>query len=49
MKETVRKSQIYRWEDNIKVDLKEIDLRVWTGIIWLRLGTSVRALVNMVT
>jgi hypothetical protein len=26
-----------RWEDNIKIDLREIE---WTGLIWLRIGTS---------
>jgi hypothetical protein len=25
-----------RWEDNIRMDLRE----VWTGLIWLRIGTS---------
>jgi hypothetical protein len=25
-----------RWEDNIRIDLKV----VWTGFIWLRIGTS---------
>jgi hypothetical protein len=28
------------WEDNIKVDLRDIDVVVWTGLIWLRIGTS---------
>jgi hypothetical protein len=28
-----------RWEDNIKMDLKEVGWRVWTGFIWLRIGT----------
>jgi hypothetical protein len=26
-----------RWVDNIKIDLREM---VWTGSIWLRIGTS---------
>jgi hypothetical protein len=26
-----------RWEDNIRMDLREIG---WTGLIWLRIGTS---------
>jgi hypothetical protein len=30
----------YRWKDNIRVNLKEIGLEVWTGFIWLRMGTS---------
>jgi len=25
-----------RWEDNIKMDLQEVDVRAWTGLIWLR-------------
>jgi hypothetical protein len=31
-----------RWEDNIKMDLREIGRGgvVWTGLIWLRIGTS---------
>jgi hypothetical protein len=32
----------HRWEDNIKMDLKEIGGRIWTGFIWLRIGTSGR-------
>jgi hypothetical protein len=32
-----------KWVDNIKMDLREIgwDGVVWTGSIWLRIGTSV--------
>jgi len=29
-----------RWEDNIKMDLKEMDLGLWTGSSWLRIGTG---------
>jgi len=29
-----------RWEDNIKIDLQEVDVRVWTRPSWLRIGTS---------
>jgi hypothetical protein len=29
-----------RWEDNIRMDLKETVERVWTGFIWLRIGAS---------
>jgi hypothetical protein len=31
-----------RWVDSIKIDLREIgwDSIVWTGLIWLRIGTS---------
>jgi hypothetical protein len=28
-----------RWVDNIKIDLRDIGM-VWTGSIWLRIGTS---------
>jgi hypothetical protein len=28
-----------KWEDNIKMDFREIGWG-WTGLIWLRLGTS---------
>jgi hypothetical protein len=33
-----------RWEDNMRMDLKEIGGKVWTGFIWLRAGTSGRLL-----
>jgi len=30
-----------RWEDNnIKMDLQEVEWRVWTGFIWLRIRTG---------
>jgi hypothetical protein len=29
-----------RWEDNIRMDLKEEDEKVWTGCIWLKIQTS---------
>jgi hypothetical protein len=30
-----------RWEDNIRMDLRERENGVvWTGLIWLRIGTS---------
>jgi hypothetical protein len=29
-----------RWEDNIKIDLREVGWGVWTGSIWLRIGTG---------
>jgi hypothetical protein len=29
-----------RWEDNIKMDLKVKDRRVWAGFIWIRIGKS---------
>jgi hypothetical protein len=28
-----------RWEDNIRMDLR-YDGAIWTGLIWLRIGTS---------
>jgi hypothetical protein len=28
-----------RWVNNIKMDLRENGM-VWTGLIWLRIGTS---------
>jgi hypothetical protein len=31
-------------EDNIKIDLKKQDTKVWTGFIWLKIGTSGRLL-----
>jgi hypothetical protein len=29
-----------RWEDNIRKDLRERDVKLWTGLMWLRIGTS---------
>jgi hypothetical protein len=29
-----------RWEDNIKIDLREVGLGIWTGSIWLRIWTG---------
>jgi hypothetical protein len=31
---------ISRWVENNKIDLREIGRMVWTGSIWLRIGTS---------
>jgi hypothetical protein len=28
-----------RFIDNIKMDLLEIGLMLWTGLVWLRIGT----------
>jgi hypothetical protein len=28
-----------RWEDGIKMYLREIDRGVWSGFTWLRIGT----------
>jgi hypothetical protein len=36
-----------RWEDNIKLDLKELGCGVWAGLSWLRIDRC-RALVNAV-
>jgi hypothetical protein len=27
------------WEDNIRMDLREIGWNVWTGFIWFRVGS----------
>jgi hypothetical protein len=29
-----------RWDYNIKMDLKEVGWRAWTGLSWLRIGTG---------
>jgi hypothetical protein len=29
-----------RWEDNIRMDQREIGLGMWIGFIWLRIGTD---------
>jgi hypothetical protein len=33
-----------RWEDNIKMDLREVGGVAQTGLIWLRIGTGGRLL-----
>jgi hypothetical protein len=30
----------HRWEDGIRMDLREIGLGVWIGFDWLRTGTK---------
>jgi hypothetical protein len=30
----------HRWVDNIRMDLVEVDGVMWTGLVWLRIGTS---------
>jgi hypothetical protein len=35
-----------RWEDDIKINLKGIWLGLWTGFVWLRIGTDGGAVVN---
>jgi hypothetical protein len=30
----------WRWEDNIKMNLQEVDVRVWTEFSWLRIETG---------
>jgi hypothetical protein len=29
-----------RWIGNIKMDLLEMGLMLWTGLVWLRIGTG---------
>jgi hypothetical protein len=29
-----------RWKDNIQMDLREMGLGMWIGLIWLRIGTD---------
>jgi hypothetical protein len=29
-----------RWEDNIKIDLREVGLEIWIGLSWLRVETG---------
>jgi hypothetical protein len=35
-----------RWEDNLKMDLREVGWGAWTGSIWLRTGTLVSMAMN---
>jgi hypothetical protein len=30
----------HRWDCNIKMDLQEVGLGAWTGLIWLRIRTG---------
>jgi hypothetical protein len=30
----------HRWENNIKINLREVGRRAWTEWIWLRIGTG---------
>jgi hypothetical protein len=30
----------HRWEDNIKMDIEEEDVGLWTGLSWLRIVTG---------
>jgi hypothetical protein len=39
MKETLGAPRCM-WVDNIKMDLGEKGWGVWTGLVWLRVGTS---------
>jgi hypothetical protein len=34
----------HRLEGNIEIGLEEIGRKMWTGFIWLRIGTSSRLL-----
>jgi len=38
-----------RWQNNIKTDPQEVGWETWTGLIWLRIGTSafVNAVMNL--
>jgi hypothetical protein len=42
-KETTWKTRC-RWEDNIKVGLREVGWVAWTGLIWLRVRAGGRRL-----
>jgi len=37
-----------KWENNIKMDLKEVGCGVWTGSIWIRIGKGLSILVSMI-
>ena len=38
------RSPRHNWDDNIKMDIQEVGLGAWTGLIWLRKGTGGRHL-----
>jgi hypothetical protein len=29
-----------RWQDSVKMAIQEVDVGVWTGSTWLRIGTG---------
>jgi hypothetical protein len=33
-----------KWDDNIKMDLREVGWGAWTGSIWLKIGTGSKLL-----
>jgi hypothetical protein len=33
-----------RWENNVKKNIQEVGWAEWTGLIWLKIGTSCRLL-----
>jgi hypothetical protein len=35
-----------RWVDNIKMDLREIRWVVWTGLVWLKIGITLRRILG---
>jgi hypothetical protein len=39
-KETTKERPSHRWEDNIKINLKEYNWVLWAKFIWLRIWTS---------
>ena len=34
----------YSWENDIKIDLQDVGMGLWTGLSWLRIGTGVKHL-----
>jgi hypothetical protein len=34
----------HRWKDDIKINFDETGIEVWTGLIWLSVGTNGRFL-----
>ena len=30
----------HRWVDNIRMDLQEVDVGIWTGLVWPRIETG---------
>jgi hypothetical protein len=39
-KRPLERPRHHRWDYNIKIGIKELDVRMWTGFIWLRIGSS---------
>jgi len=40
VKERNHLGDVRRWEDNVRITLRKYSVRMWSGLIWLRIRTS---------